>query len=142
MSFQHSSRVIAPVLRWLFPTASAETIHAAVVAVRKCAHVTEYAVLALLAWRALNKPARRGLVAWRWPDAGWTLLLVLIYAASDEFHQHFVPSREASVRDVLLDTSGGVFALIFLWGVGRWRQRLTEQRRYDPAEAKLRKAEP
>jgi len=45
-------------VRWLFPHASAETIHGAVGLVRKCAHLTEYAVLALLLWRALRKPRK------------------------------------------------------------------------------------
>jgi len=47
----------------------------------------------------------------------------MAYAASDEFHQLFVPSREASVLDVLIDTAGAVFALLLIWFIGRWRRR-------------------
>ena len=122
-SFQRSSRIIGPLLRWMIPTVSDATVHAVVVAVRKTAHLTEYAVLALLLWRALASRAREELCSWRWAEAGCALLLVAIYAASDEFHQRFVPSREASVGDVLLDTLGGLLALIFLWIIGRWRAR-------------------
>jgi VanZ family protein len=54
---------------------------------------------------------------------GWRCLaIVALYAASDEFHQRFVPTREASVVDVFIDTSGAALALIFIWIVGRWRK--------------------
>ena len=90
--------------------------------VRKCAHLAEYAVLALLVWRALRKESARENTPWRWSKAALVLALVALYAASDEFHQAFVPSREASVWDVLLDTSGAAFGLLCLWGVGRLRK--------------------
>jgi VanZ family protein len=122
-SFPRSSHVIAPVVRWLFPEASEETIHAVIVFVRKCAHLTEYAVLALLLWRALHKPRKNDVRPWQWSHAGVALVVTTLYAASDEFHQLFVPSREASVWDVLLDTAGGAVALLCVWAVGRLRGR-------------------
>jgi VanZ family protein len=60
---------------------------------RKCAHVTEYAILAALLFRALE----------RWRSA---LALGVLYAASDELHQHFVRGRHASPVDVAIDTLG------------------------------------
>jgi VanZ family protein len=90
--------------------------------VRKCAHLTEYAVLALLLWRALHKPPGPGVARWRWPVAGLVLALVALYAASDEFHQTFVPSREGCVTDVVLDTIGGALGLLCLWTAGRLRK--------------------
>src|SRR5690348_14761886 len=50
-SFQHSSRIIGPILHWLFPDMTPETINRIVTFARKCAHLTEYAILALLFWR-------------------------------------------------------------------------------------------
>ena len=61
--------------------------------------------------------------SWRWSDAGRTLLFVIAFAVSDEFHQSFVPSREATVRDVLIDTMGAILALLFIWFLGRCRER-------------------
>lgn len=124
MSFQHSSRVIGPMLRWLFPHLSDASVHATIVCIRKSAHVTEYALLALLLWRGV----RKGILTshprpWQWSDALWIALLVFFYAATDEFHQRFVSSRQASVGDVMLDTSGAILALLFLWALGRWRKR-------------------
>jgi VanZ family protein len=123
MSFQHSSRIIGPLMRWLFPHLSDDTVHAIVVTIRKCAHLAEYAVLALLLWRALRKRPQPDVPAWRWSEAGLALALVALYAASDEFHQTFIPSREGCVRDVLIDTAGGAIALLGLWAVFSYRRR-------------------
>ncbi len=123
MSFQHSSRIIGPLMHWLLPHLSDKAVHAIVVFVRKCAHGTEYAVLGLLLWRVLRRPAEPMVPSWRWSKAGWALALAALYAASDEFHQTFVPSRQGSVRDVLLDTAGAALGLLCLWAVGRWRKR-------------------
>ena len=51
------------------------------------------------------------------------LALAALYAASDEIHQTFVPSRQGSVWDVLLDTAGAAFGLLCLWTIGRLRKR-------------------
>jgi len=119
MSFQRSSRILAPIIRWLFPHLPEETVSGIVFIIRKCAHLTEYAVLALLLWRAFRKPVRHDPRPWRWADARLAILCVGLYAASDEFHQLFVPHREGKVGDVLIDTSGGVAALLLLWAIGR-----------------------
>ena len=122
-SFQHSSRIIGPLVQWLFPHLSDEAVHAVVLSVRKCAHLAEYAVMALLLWRALRRESATSNHLWSWSRVGLVLSLVVLYAASDEIHQAFFPSRQASVWDVLLDTTGAAFGLLCLWGVGRLRKR-------------------
>jgi len=119
----HSSRIIGPVVLWLFPGASPETVETVVLYVRKCAHLTEYAVLALLFWRAFRKPVRNDARPWSWRLAGYALLGVLLYAATDEVHQLFVPSRFGTLHDVLIDTTGGALGLLTFWAWGRWRKR-------------------
>ena len=116
-SFQHSSRIIQPLLLWLFPHLEAATVHEVVVAVRKCAHLTEYAILAVLIWRAFSKRLGMEPCPWRWKHAGQALLLVVLYAATDEFHQLFVPTREGSILDVLIDTTGAAFGLLVVWSI-------------------------
>ena len=69
------------------------------VLLRKGAHVTEYAVLTGLWWRAL-----RGLGA-RFPLA-IAMVISLGYAATDEFHQTFVDGRKGTPVDVLIDSAG------------------------------------
>jgi VanZ family protein len=135
MSFQHTSNVIAPFLHWLLPHLADQHIHAVVVLVRKMAHLTEYAILTCLIWRLVRSYRDEGDPKHRWIVARITLLAVIIYAASDEFHQLFVPSREASVRDVLIDTSGAILALSAIWFRAFWQQkRLASALREPPSE--------
>jgi VanZ family protein len=122
MSSQHSSRIIEPILRWLFPRMPDATVHLLVFLIRKCAHLAEYAVLGLLCWRALRKPVREDPRSWSWPAARLAFELVLLYAASDEWHQTFVPNREGRIHDVLIDASGAAAGLFLLWILGRWRK--------------------
>jgi VanZ family protein len=132
-SYQHSSLLVEPILRWLFPHLSQAHVEEIHHLIRKCGHLTEYAVLALLFWRAIRQSDRknlRPLVAperseggWNWPEARLALLLVMFYAATDEFHQSFVPTRTSLVSDVLIDTCGGASGLIALWIFGRLRKR-------------------
>jgi VanZ family protein len=123
LSFQHSSRIVAPILRWLIPGISEESVHFIVVVVRKASHVTEFAILAVLVLRCIRRHESSLTYPWAWSHASLTLLIVVLYAASDEFHQLFVPSREASLRDVAIDSAGAVLALLLLWILGRFRQR-------------------
>ena len=122
-SFSHSSHIIEPLLRWLFPHISAETLALVHLLVRKCAHLTEYAVLALLFWRAVRKPVKKDARPWSWRLAGAAILFVALYASSDEWHQTFVPGRDGCVRDVFIDTTGAVFGMLIWWGLGRLRNR-------------------
>jgi VanZ family protein len=122
-SSQRSSRIIDPLLRWLFPEMSEEAIGHVVLIVRKCAHLTVYGVLALLYWRAFRKPVKKDTRPWSWTEAHHALIGVVIYAITDELHQAFVPSRQASVMDVFIDTVGGATALLALWACGRWRKK-------------------
>ena len=121
-SGQHSSRFVELFLHWLFPKmaqADVEKIH---LVIRKIGHLTEYAVLAILVWRALHL-TKNNLPPWSWPKVGGTLLVVFLFAASDEFHQSFVPTRTPQVSDVLIDTAGGAIGLLVLWFVQRLRNR-------------------
>jgi VanZ family protein len=110
MSAEHTSRYIVPFLLWLKPGMSPKAIWTILVVARKCAHVTEYAVLALLLWRALRNVSvlrTKTLLVF-----GAVLLGCALFAASDEFHQTFVKSRTPSVRDVLLDVTGALLGLL------------------------------
>ncbi len=110
MSAEHTSRFIVPILLWLKPGMAPETIQSILFAVRKWAHMAEYAILALLLWRALRSgSALRAKISMLF---GAVLLGCAVVAASDEFHQSFVKSRTPAVRDVLLDIAGALFGLL------------------------------
>lgn len=65
--------------------------------VRKGAHIFAYFVLGALTFRALRQTKLA-------KPALWTIIICAIYAATDEFHQLFVPGRSGEVRDILIDT--------------------------------------
>jgi len=121
-SGQHSSRIIAPLLRWLKPDITEAALDRAVFIVRKAAHVTEFAVLAALLWRARRKPVKNDGRPWQWAQAVFALGIAALYSASDELHQLFVPNRQGHFHDVLFDTAGAVLGLLVIWGLGRWRK--------------------
>jgi VanZ family protein len=116
----HTSRFIGPFLRWLSPGLPDAAVGSAVFWIRKAAHLTEYAVLAALWWRALRRPVRRDPRPWSWPVAGQALLASALWAAADEIHQAFTLTRGASVRDVALDAAGATLGLFLLWRAWRW----------------------
>ena len=110
-SFQHTSLIVEPLLRWLNPTISAAAIEEVHVLIRKAGHLTEYAILAVLILRAGELPHPANLSRRYWRSVGWALLLTAFYAVTDEWHQSFVPGRTASAVDVLIDSIGGLLAL-------------------------------
>jgi VanZ family protein len=126
-SFHHSSRILRPILLWLFPHLPENVIETIVFTARKGAHLTEYAILGWLYWRVLRKPVKADPRPWSWRHAGIAILLVAIYASTDEFHQRFVPGREGCVRDVLIDTLGATFGMLFLWRLHYWCRRMKQK---------------
>jgi VanZ family protein len=116
-STARTSRFLEPFLRWLKPDISPEAIDLIRLLIRKAAHMAEYAVLAWLAWRALRRPKRSDTRPWSWSIAAGALAIAVLYAATDEFHQRFVPNRTGSAKDVGVDTIGAVLGLgaVKLW---------------------------
>ncbi|PYL64267.1 MAG: hypothetical protein DMF25_07725 [Verrucomicrobia bacterium] len=156
MSAEQTSRIILPLLRWLKPDVSMETIAQVQFVVRKCAHVAEYAILATLLWRALRRetslkpkmspdtaepgssfkssaviypksqtegagrPSLVDSTGCPWVRSRPILFIVVwlvcaVLAASDEFHQSFVPSRTATLGDVLIDICGAFVGVAICW---------------------------
>jgi VanZ family protein len=122
-SYEHSSLLVEPVLRWLFPHMPEEQIHTIHHLLRKYAHLIEYTVLAMLLWRGVHKPSKNNPRAWTWHEVRLVMLTVMLYAATDEFHQRFVLTRTSLVLDVAIDTVGAAAGLSALWIVGHWRKR-------------------
>jgi len=119
MSAQHTSRFIGPFLRWIAPQISPEMIQQVQFAVRKAAHVTEYAILAALLMHAFSAGAR----ALRWRDALLAVFLAGAFAAGDEYHQSFIASRTGAAGDVLIDITGAMLGALICWGLIDWRLR-------------------
>jgi VanZ family protein len=76
--------------------------------VKKGAHITEYAILYFLLFRAFQSlmVARKALIV--------SAVIAVLYAISDEYHQTFVPLREGTVRDVFIDSIGIFLVYLYL----------------------------
>lgn len=114
-SAEHTSGIIVPILKWIAPGLQPDELEFVHGLIRKLAHPTEYGVLGLLWFRALSGDRKTTL----WTAAGASLLICIVWAALDEWHQSFVPSRTASVVDVAIDSGGALLALI---GVVAWKR--------------------
>lgn len=121
-SASNTSRIIRPLLLWLFPNITEPTLLQVHFFVRKCAHFTEYALLALLAARAFRTSSLSALRRSWWLAS---FALVAVVALTDEYHQSFLPSRTGTIYDSLLDMTGGATALavLALWLAVRRRRR-------------------
>lgn len=120
-SASNTSRIIRPLLLWLFPDISEASLAYVHFLVRKAAHLSEYALLALLAAHAFRTSDSERLRRNWWPAA---FALVACVALIDEYHQSFLPSRTGTIYDSLLDMTGGAAALacMALWLARRRRK--------------------
>ena len=114
-SSRNTRGLILRTIAFVYPklwTLSSTTLGTIEFAVRKAAHMTEYAILSTLLLRAFTigrrragmKPAPTAIIGAWMASAAW--------AASDEIHQHFVPSRTASIKDVGWDAVGAAVGVI------------------------------
>jgi len=74
--------------------------------IRKLAHFTVYFVLGILTANALKTSGVSTFKA-----VALALAICIVYAATDEIHQMFVPGRGAQVKDVLIDSVGAVVGI-------------------------------
>ena len=74
--------------------------------VRKCAHFLEYMILALLVFNVIKLYFNMKQVIII------TIVFVFLYACTDEIHQLFVQGREGAIRDVIIDTCGGITLIL------------------------------
>ena len=99
-----TSLIVRPLLHFLFPSASEETITIYHGFIRKLAHLTEYSILAFWASRAFwNSTKPLSHKYWY----AFSFLIVVLVASVDEYNQSFDILRTSSIYDVLLDALGG-----------------------------------
>ena len=87
---------------------------------RKAAHFTLYAVLGVLSFLSV--------ISYRNLKYRFRLLIsagiCLLYAASDELHQIFVPGRSGEIRDICIDFCGSLLAITVLALLSRCIKRI------------------
>ena len=107
---EHTRGFLTNILGDIFPKDSS-SIGVIDYLIRKAAHVTVFGILAVLFKTALNKRPRAYQFAW---------LFTAVYAATDEWHQAYVPGRTSSIFDVMIDSIGAFVFLLFLFF---WKKR-------------------
>ena len=116
-SSDQTGRVLIPILHWLFPGANAHLLHLLHIGIRKLAHVTEFAALSIAVFHGV----RGGRTGWKFNWAICTLVIAVAYAGLDEWHQSFVPLRDARARDVAIDAFGALLAQSLVWAFAKWK---------------------
>lgn len=125
-SSEQTGRIIIPMLHWLFPAATPRMLYLLHVGIRKMAHVTEFGLFSITVFHGI----RGGRSGWRFSWALATLVIAVAYAGLDEWHQSFVPLREARARDVAIDAFGAILAQVLVWFYANWKwNALSRQQR-------------
>ena len=77
--------------------------------IRKLAHYTEYLILGILVMNLNNNKSK---------SIYLSIIICLLYAISDEFHQFFVPGRSCQILDIAIDFLGSLTG-IFIYKLKR-----------------------
>lgn len=84
--------------------------------VRKTAHFTEYFILYMLILNVLKyyMKIKKAII--------FSFVLTFSYACTDEIHQYFIPGRAMAFKDVLIDSSGALLAMLISIGYLKYRK--------------------
>jgi VanZ family protein len=104
-----SQALLARALHFLHLQVSASTFGFLHALLRKLAHLTEYAIFALLLY---GVPGEQSQFLWRPQRAVICILVAAAYSLTDEYHQLCIPGRHASLLDCALDTFGASLAML------------------------------
>ncbi len=115
----NTSSWVEEILLLLFPGIPLEQAELINFFLRRAGHVIEYFILGILLFRAFRGGSA---AAWNWRWFGGALIVVVLWAAIDEFHQSLVPTRTASLVDVGIDTAGGILALFMIGLCHRYKK--------------------
>ena len=85
--------------------------------VRKCAHMTEYAILAFLIYKTIVHIVHieKSLVK--------SFIFTFLYACTDEFHQLFIAGRAGQFRDVCIDSTGALFMILIIYIINKRKDK-------------------
>ena len=87
--------------------------------VRKCAHMTEYAILAFLIYKTIVH-IEKSLVK--------SFIFTFLYACTDEFHQLFIAGRAGQFRDVCIDSTGALFMILIIYIINKRKDKKSVHR--------------
>jgi VanZ family protein len=140
-SIQNTAGLLAPFWFRHFAWLPQQRFWEFVEVLRKLGHLVGYG-LACAAFFATSycwlsrRSALRATGGWTLKNraAGWALILTMLLGSADELHQRYVPQRASTITDVGFDVCGGYFALMMLFAVMRFKEKLTSQSPAEPME--------
>jgi VanZ family protein len=125
-SAQNTSSWLRPIAEHWFGAIKDSTWEAFHHCLRKTGHFVGYGTVGFTFLRAwLHTLDRRGpteLLPFRLESSILAIFSTAIVASCDEFHQSFLPNRNGTPVDVLLDTAGASVLCLLVWLVC-WRKR-------------------
>jgi VanZ family protein len=104
--------LLQEVLEFFHIVVSATTFRLIHHILRKLAHLSEYAIFAMLLYGTFSGGRD---FSWRGRKALAALAIATFYSLSDEFHQLFVPGRGASPVDCGIDTAGAAVGMLLIY---------------------------
>ena len=114
---------VSPSYREMPPPKQDQVVTAYQNLARKSAHALLYLVLGVLCAAALSRHIRKAV-----PLIVFAELISILYACSDELHQHFSAGRSPQITDVLLDSAGALCGILLLVLFARGRRFLKGRR--------------
>ena len=104
-----SSNLSMAITKWIFH--SEEIAQRMDPFIRKCAHMAEYALGAILVYSYCltyeKMDSKKQII--------FSLCFTILYAATDELHQLFVSERSGQIIDVLIDSVGAAIGVFTVW---------------------------
>ena len=92
---------------------------------RKTCHFVEYMILSILLLCFVISLDKFIIIK----CSLYSLLISIFYACTDEFHQMFVPGRGGNIKDVIIDSCGALFGIIFVHLIYTCKNKNKEIRR-------------
>ncbi len=86
----------------------------------KILHASEYFIFGLLIYRAFEPKKNKNRFSWY--RLVLPLVIIILFAISDEYHQGFVAGRTEDILDALADTIGGVMSALVIYIIERRRK--------------------
>lgn len=103
------SNFIYNVIKYMGMNLSGWFEEVSIVIIRKGAHFLEYMILYILSYNLIKRYTKCKTI-YIYP-----LIIVFLYACTDEFHQLFIQGRAGKFTDICIDTIGGTFGLVVIY---------------------------
>ena len=115
---ENTRDLIESIIKWIHGGISHRSLMKVNYYVRKAAHFIEYGFLAILLFRAFKADSQQ---RWKFRWCIYSLMVVIPWSVLDEVHQFFTKRRGASINDSILDSAGGLTAIILITFLALWK---------------------